>query len=261
MPLRGETIGVAYVRVLADGSGLGKSIDDAFDDQEKHFEKQGKESGEQFNEGFNKEFMKDFGQQLRDALDKKEMKDFEREWRTDMNKIEKNTTRNIKVIDTNFRKMDATLNRSAELVAKGQEDWVKFNKEQKRTGTFLRKTGDAFDTLGDRVGKGFGRGARNNFVNLFGAAARAPFALMSTAVTGLAKGMETISSMSGGILRFFGSSADTAGGAAKTFTTVASAPPCWPGCSASWSRWPGRCRSRSPVPSLPSPVRWSRWPR
>lgn len=52
MALRGETIGTAYVRILASGSDLGKSIRDEFEGQADTFEAAGKKNAERYNKGF-----------------------------------------------------------------------------------------------------------------------------------------------------------------------------------------------------------------
>lgn len=52
MALRGETIGTAYVRILADGSRLDKSIKDRFKEQDPLLEKIATEQGEKFQEDF-----------------------------------------------------------------------------------------------------------------------------------------------------------------------------------------------------------------
>lgn len=54
MALRGERVGTAYVRILADGSGLNKSIADeiADSDSEELFEQQGQKDSKAYGEGF-----------------------------------------------------------------------------------------------------------------------------------------------------------------------------------------------------------------
>lgn len=52
MPLRGESVGTAYVRILADGSDLDDSIRDEFNKTEPFMEAQGKRSAKAYQEGF-----------------------------------------------------------------------------------------------------------------------------------------------------------------------------------------------------------------
>jgi hypothetical protein len=67
MPLRGENIGTAYVRILADGSGLDESVRDQMDDLD--WESMGRKGSKEFTEGFEKEQEKAPNQsRLRDAI-------------------------------------------------------------------------------------------------------------------------------------------------------------------------------------------------
>lgn len=52
MALRGETIGTAYVRILASGSDLGKSIRKEFEGQAETFEAAGQKNAERYNKGY-----------------------------------------------------------------------------------------------------------------------------------------------------------------------------------------------------------------
>lgn len=59
MPIRGENVGTAYVKILADGTGLSDSIRDELDDTEGEFGKSGERAGEQHSEGVRKGLKKD----------------------------------------------------------------------------------------------------------------------------------------------------------------------------------------------------------
>lgn len=52
MALRGENIGTAYVRILADGTGLDKSVRDEFRKAEPEMRQSGERASEKYNEGF-----------------------------------------------------------------------------------------------------------------------------------------------------------------------------------------------------------------
>lgn len=52
MPIRGENIGTAYVRILADGSDLSDSIKDAFKDTDDVFEQQGNRHSKMYKKAF-----------------------------------------------------------------------------------------------------------------------------------------------------------------------------------------------------------------
>jgi hypothetical protein len=59
MPIRGENVGTAYVKILADGTGLADSIEDELDDTDGVFAEKGKAHGEEYNEGLSKQLKKD----------------------------------------------------------------------------------------------------------------------------------------------------------------------------------------------------------
>jgi phage-related protein len=59
MPIRGENVGTAYVRILADGSGLSKSIADDLDDTDGVFSEKGREHAELHDKEFRKQLRKD----------------------------------------------------------------------------------------------------------------------------------------------------------------------------------------------------------
>ena len=52
MPLRGETVGTAFVKILADGDGLDRSIRDEFRDADGSFQQLGRRHSEAYQEGF-----------------------------------------------------------------------------------------------------------------------------------------------------------------------------------------------------------------
>lgn len=58
MPIRGENVGTAYVRILADGDGLAKSIRDELDDTDDLFDEKGKTDAENYSKGVNRELRK-----------------------------------------------------------------------------------------------------------------------------------------------------------------------------------------------------------
>jgi hypothetical protein len=58
MPFGGETVGDAYIRILADGSGLDRSIRDEFRKRDKDFDSAGREHARSYHEGFDDEFDK-----------------------------------------------------------------------------------------------------------------------------------------------------------------------------------------------------------
>lgn len=55
MPIRGETIGTAYVKILADGGGLDRSIREEFRDSDGAFQQLGRRHSEAYQEGFDEQ--------------------------------------------------------------------------------------------------------------------------------------------------------------------------------------------------------------
>lgn len=71
MPLRGENVGQAYVRIYADGSDLPDGIRDAMKGADGEISAAGKRHGEAYTEEFNKRSsQKDLGKGIRNALEK-----------------------------------------------------------------------------------------------------------------------------------------------------------------------------------------------
>lgn len=71
MALRGENIGTAYVRILADGTGLDKSVRDEFRKAEPAMEQSGERTSQKYSEGFQRGMVrqtKDNRKALRDSL-------------------------------------------------------------------------------------------------------------------------------------------------------------------------------------------------
>lgn len=58
MPIGGENVGTAYVRILADGQGLDDSIRETFDDSNDSFDEAGRRSSKAYSEGFADEMKK-----------------------------------------------------------------------------------------------------------------------------------------------------------------------------------------------------------
>lgn len=69
MPIGGENIGRAYIRILADGSGLGESVRDSFKDNDKAFEGYGQSAARSYARGFQQNVGGPSGRQMDAALD------------------------------------------------------------------------------------------------------------------------------------------------------------------------------------------------
>lgn len=71
MPIGGETIGTAYVRILADGDGLDRSVREQFRESEDAIHGEGRRGGQAYTEGFKEEMKKSPTQKaLRDSIAK-----------------------------------------------------------------------------------------------------------------------------------------------------------------------------------------------
>jgi hypothetical protein len=60
VPIRGEDIGTAYVRILADGDGLDESIREQFDDAEPSVRQAGERNADAYSAAFDKQYRKSF---------------------------------------------------------------------------------------------------------------------------------------------------------------------------------------------------------
>lgn len=248
--LRGETVGRAYVKILADGSGLPRSIKDEMEKSEPIMESSGRRDSDTYANAFHDE-MKKVGQKKintamnegvakSDAIEhyfnsprwQKQLKRLEREFgevgilighnvergvretgdlggvTTRLNNISAEVVRAQKQISTaidkeaaaNARKMDNLLRdherlmresaevsrktseeieRSYQTVTRVTDDWdlslhraavthLQMQRGLRGTGRDARRFGSTLDNVADSIGHAFGRGARNNFVNLVG---------------------------------------------------------------------------------------------
>jgi len=290
MALGRETVGTAYVRILADGSRLDESIKREMRDHGDTMSGIGQEGAEGYAEGWEEEFDKGASRQkLRDgvknALAKndgvdaylhspkweetkprlrtqfgeagevaganlaerliesanfeefnarvrnlvpeissatKEItereKKWERDWRSNLDKITNATGRSIREIESD---MDSLANKidSVGLAMHRQStdidrEWVhtsetirrEMDKTDKKTEGFVGK----LDDVGDAVGRAFGKGSRNNFINFVGSfvggLARLPAALVKVGqkVTDFGEKMATTFTDAGGGLAGIG---------------------------------------------------------
>jgi hypothetical protein len=228
MPLRGESIGTAYVRVLADGSGLPKSVRDEFDNAGESFDDAGNVTAKRYKEAFSKEMESHTGRSLDDALAKALARDdfvkefFEGEgWRKfetnirarfgdagqdaanqlrdrfihsgSLDGIEDEIERIVSRINVNVDKSIAASEQEAARVRKLGEDfravWLDVEDDSDRAGNALtrffgrlrggsndvNRTTTIFgrlarttDHLADGIGRAFGKGSRNDFLNFVG---------------------------------------------------------------------------------------------
>ncbi len=189
MPLRGETVGTAYVRILADGDGMPESIKKEMKDQEPVFEKGGQDAKKAFDRGVYQQQQRD-GNAFLSPKFFKDLNKFVGEMRIGGKKgatqFSKSFTENLEL---NFKKVQ---------VGASFSNLAAFNKNLERD---LKRTGPEIDGFNDRLfrmagtlGTAFGKGSRNNFLNFFGSligniASLAPRLVnLGQSIAGLSKG-------------------------------------------------------------------------
>jgi len=261
-----ETVGTAYVRILADGTGLPKSIRDEMDDLDPVFEDKGEEHSRAYTEGFNAQNKKDrnlekglrakidraFGQidadtqllargleekiqrgivagldddklggraqrvgekvaknmseglsrtgvlpgNIRGQIDKAlaevmDADEFERKFRRNMAEIEVDARNAFDGASESIRDYGHHLRTVTHNIEEfSQKDHLKkWFRDIERGVTsgrnVLDRLGDSLDTAGNKVGKAFGRGSRNDLLNFFGAFVQAPVEILARVVRGI----------------------------------------------------------------------------
>lgn len=264
MAVRGETIGVAFVKILADGKGMSKSIKKALKDADKDVEQGAEDHADIYGKAYtdklrqNKNFekslqrnlRKQFGPLIADAetvggnvgknlalgiennikrafpdlehqaeelgirishaiqkdftetgkftvnirkrlkaafKDMKVAEDFEADFRKTFDQIEKDTRRTLQAMAKDTQGFGHTLSITrqqiestfSESFRKSREHAERFyatlRDRARKTGKDLHSFTEHVDEFGDKVGAAFGRGARNNAINLMGALVRGSF--------------------------------------------------------------------------------------
>lgn len=208
MPIRGETIGTAYVRVLADGSGFDDSLRDSLRDTPEMMEAEGQKAGTEYSKGYNEVLAKELndprtleralnrgigrfnaqgelaGSQLFEGLRDKLEERFPNEIGT---VIARNLQEALESGQIDYSGLADRLEDIRPEVAKAVREIVaeqekiakeserialQVEKDAEKEAKILRERGDAWDRFADRISIAFGRGARNDVVNFFGAAIR-----------------------------------------------------------------------------------------
>lgn len=188
--LGGETIGTAFVRILADGSGLDKDVQDQVDDAlgKVNVKKSGEHFGDDINEGIGNRLgkgpkfdaaMKNFrvsvarGMKVDEYFEGKEWKDFIKVLRDEFG--EAGRIAGVE-IEENFRKKATFTGLSAEILniqSRVNQAQFKLDKERDRHQAELqKKQEERIAGFHDLFGKVFGKGSRNNFLNFFGTLAK-----------------------------------------------------------------------------------------
>jgi phage-related protein len=252
--LRGETIGTAYIRILASGDDLDKSFRKELKDAEPEFRQAGKQASKSWKKGWDEENEKKqpnllrlrgilakeagkfdaighlLGSNVLDGLDD----EFKSRHGEQVGERLSQRLRDsiVTSMDTNaVEKFVRDINKHVVSAVQDIEREQKAVRDSGReTERGLSRLATALDHTGDRVGALFGRGSRNDFVNFFGALVRGPFAAVAGMVRGIARYGESIAKSftdAGGGLTGFGKAAGTAalplaelGGAAAALAII-----------------------------------------
>lgn len=264
MALRGETIGRAYVKILADGTGLPASIKDEMEKSEPVMEASGRRDSKAYKKGFKDELKgtgrdsirnalnegigrsdaienyfgsskwkqqlkrldSEFGdvgvlighnieQGVRDSGDlggvERRLKNITSEIRTANRQIEAATSKQATEFEKKWRASFLALSRDGERTAreigrvmdefsrqKGDRDnfFTRFSRDMDNTAkkahiqlanleNFFTRVGNAADRGGNKIGKVFGKGSRNDLVNFFSSFVQAPVEIIGKVAQGL----------------------------------------------------------------------------
>lgn len=230
MPLRGETIGTAYVRILADGHDLPDSVKEEMDRATPVMEAAGTKHSQSYEAAFAKEFKKvnsrDIDKILRDSIAKSDAieKFFNNDprWQRIAKRLEKDfgavglqmahnlaqgvrESQDLETIGVRLKNINREILIANRQIISGMkqeaDEFTRATHAAIDTERHMRSLGDQFrkiksaeeetakteprlfsksllgrteklghnlDILGNKVGRAFGAGARNNALNLFG---------------------------------------------------------------------------------------------
>lgn len=218
-----ETIGRAYIKILADGSGFPESVKDEVRAAEPALKKEARRQGDAYADEFGKRVsQKDIGKNIRESLERSMARTDiarayfgSRDWDRFLGRLKKEAGQagvlaghelevefrhNIEGLADAVGDMGPRFDRAAQRLAdstsvathefegltrtiretvselddlvESEDDANESHRETGRTlaglHDWLVRTSKSFDELGDSVGKAFGKGKRNNFLNFFG---------------------------------------------------------------------------------------------
>lgn len=182
MPLIGESIGAAFIKIYADGTGLTDSIRDEFEGSDDVFDDIGEDNSKAWNRGFRNQMKRDntVRKSLKDKIDKAfgEIEaDSELLAGDFSNDVNRHISRGLHRIAPDLEHDAGEIGtRMSAAITREFAETGRLNLDIRRR---LRDTIREMDTEVDRsrmrihrfsdaVGRAFGKGARNDFINIIG---------------------------------------------------------------------------------------------
>lgn len=239
--MAGETIGTAYVRIIANGDGLDRSVEREFKKSEPAIHKAGKRGADEFHDGYDEESDRRSKQTLKRlsssiTIGEKDFKKIGKGlssdlWRGLEQDLEKRTKSHsiARLITANlqndFRKLDGDFGKLGKhieknftsLVADAGKELDRLGHDSERTTTHMGRMGASIDRTGAIFAKAFGKGARNNFFNLTGVIVGG----ITSAVGLIPKAIDGFSKLASGMSKVGEGGAEAAIGAEKAGASMA----------------------------------------
>jgi hypothetical protein len=190
MPVGGENIGTAYVRILASGKGFDQSVEQEVEKSGPAFKKAGRQAGDEFSDGFTEELSRrlaaeakkhDYGARaIKGSITRitnsiaKLTKGYDKQYAAtnDLIASSKELRKELGDLDPSLK----GANKSLKAVTKSTDEATTSTRfwrtELDRMSTTWKKSREDADHFSDSMGRAFGRGARNDFINIIGVITR-----------------------------------------------------------------------------------------
>jgi len=182
MPLRGESVGTAYVRVLADASGFPRSLKKEMDDADAVFDDAGSVGAKRYKKAFDEEMQSHTGRTLDDALSDALAKDdfaekffksdnwrkFETNVKARFGGLGQKAADQIREDFTKRGSLDGIETRIRGIVSQINNDISSNLGENSRSDHAFTRVAQNIDSISDKVARAFGKGSRNDFINFTG---------------------------------------------------------------------------------------------
>lgn len=212
MPFGGESIGTAYVRIIADGDGLDDSIEKEFRKAEPKVKKAGEDHADAFDEGWRDEDGKNSDDRMREMVERMEKgdnkfknlgeilgsdfwnglsKEFENKTKSHAlsSIITKNLQDDFRKSGGDFERLGNTIEHDfSRLVADAGKELEGLGHELDNNRGPMDRFVERTERIGSATSRIFGKGSRNDFVNIVGSFVGA-IANIPTFVAKAAKGI------------------------------------------------------------------------